>query len=144
MVFETGKKGECKFSHFLEDFLRFAQQSVLLVDQTNIAVSYHRRLSALDDVMNNLSQAKSMLKTKSELLKKKDKDLFGKEFHDHISETVKPHNQFKELNFSKKRERGSFIWDRKPLEEGCNRSSLSRIKTRESICEQHISGKEKG
>ena len=86
---------------FLEDLLRFAQQSVFLVDKTNIAVSYHRRLSILDDVMNNLSQAKSMLKTKSELLQKKGKDFFGKEFRDQISETVKAHKQFKELNFSK-------------------------------------------
>ena len=34
--------------------------------------------------------------------------------------------------------------DRKPLEEGCSRNCLCRIATRETICEQHISGKEKG
>ena len=39
--------------------------------------------------MNNLSQAKSILKTKFELLQKEDKDLFGKEFHDQISENVR-------------------------------------------------------
>ena len=39
--------------------------------------------------MNNLSQAKSILKTKSELLQKEDKDLFGKEFWEQMSKTVK-------------------------------------------------------
>ena len=86
----------------LEDLLRFFQQCVLLVDQTNTAASYHGRLSVLDDVTNNLSQAKSMLKTKSYLLQKEDKDLIGREFRDQITETAKAHKQFKELNFSQK------------------------------------------
>ena len=65
--------------------------------QTNIALSYHRRLSALDGVMKSTIQAKSMLKNKSELLQKENKDLFGKEFREQISETVKAHKQSKEL-----------------------------------------------
>ena len=37
--------------------------------------------------------------------------------------------------------RNSFIRDRKPLEEGCNRTNFCRMTTRETICEQHISCK---
>ena len=38
-----------------------------------------------------------MLKNKSDLPPKKNKDLFGKEFREQISETVKAHKQSKEL-----------------------------------------------
>ena len=65
--------------------------------KTDIALLYHRRLSALDGVMKSTIQAKSMLKNKCELLQKKNKDLFGKEFIAHISETVKVHKQSKKL-----------------------------------------------
>ena len=61
--------------------------------QTNIALSYHRRRSALDGVMKSTIEAKSMLKNKSELLQKENKGLFGKGFREHISETVKAHIQ---------------------------------------------------
>lgn len=37
--------------------------------------------------------------------------------------------------------KNSFIRDRKPLEEGCSRPNFCRITIRETICEQHISGK---
>ena len=47
--------------------------------------------------MYNLSQAKAMLKAKSEFLQKEDKDLFGKEFRELIFETSKAHKQSKEL-----------------------------------------------
>ena len=75
----------------INDLIKFVTQSIILVGQTNIALSYHRRLSALDGVMKSTIQAKSMLKNKSELLQKENKDLFGKEFRDQILETVKPH-----------------------------------------------------
>ena len=38
-----------------------------------------------------------MLKNKSKLLQKENKDLFGKEFHEQIWETLKAHKQSKEL-----------------------------------------------
>ena len=75
----------------LEDLLRFAQQSVLLVDQTRITASCHRRVSVLNGVISTLSQ------TKSELFQKEHKDLFGKEFRDQISESIKVHKHSKEL-----------------------------------------------
>ena len=40
-------------------------------------------------------KAKFMLENKSELLQKENKDLFGKEFHEKISEIVKDHKQSK-------------------------------------------------
>ena len=47
--------------------------------------------------MKNVSQAKSMLITTSELLQKKDKDLFGMEFREQLSETVKANKKSNEL-----------------------------------------------
>ena len=95
-VFGTSKKREWIFSScfVLEDLLRFAQQSVLLVDQTKITASCHRRLSVLNGVISTLSQ------TKSELFQKEDKDLFGKEFRDQISESIKVHKHSKQLHAS--------------------------------------------
>ena len=58
------------------------------MEQTNIALSYHRRLSALNGIMKSTLQAKSMLKNKYELLQKENKDLFGKEIREQISETI--------------------------------------------------------
>ena len=75
----------------INDLIKFITQSIILVGQTNIALSYHRRFSALDGVMKSTIQEKSMLKNKSELLQKENKDLFGKEFREQISEAVKPH-----------------------------------------------------
>ena len=69
----------------INDLIKFVTQSIILVGQTNIALSYHRRLSALDGVMKSTIQAKSMLKNKSELLQKENKDLFGKEFREQVS-----------------------------------------------------------
>ena len=73
---EQGKREGEKVA--LENLLRFSQESVLLVGQTNIIVLYRRRLIVVDSVMNKLLQVKSMLKLKSELLAKEDKDLLGK------------------------------------------------------------------
>ena len=56
----------------------------MIVGQTNITLSYRRRLSALDGVMKSTIQRKSMLKKKSELLQKENKDLFGKELCEQI------------------------------------------------------------
>ena len=57
--------------------------------QKNVALSYRRRLSALNGVMKSTVQAKSILKNKSELLQKENKNLFGKKLRDQISETIK-------------------------------------------------------
>ena len=69
----------------MNDLIRFAIQSIILAGQTNIALSDHRHLSALDCVFESTTQAKSMLKDKSGLLQKENKNLFGKEFRWQIS-----------------------------------------------------------
>ena len=77
--------------------LRLVQQTVVLVSQTNVTRSYHRRLNALDGTMNSSSQAKSILKMKSDLFEKDNKDLSGKDFREPISGTVKANKQSKKL-----------------------------------------------
>ena len=70
----------------ISDFIKFEiTQSIILVEQTNITLSYHRRLSALDDVKKSIILTNSMLKSKSKVVW----DLFGKEFCEQISETTK-------------------------------------------------------
>ena len=60
----------------ISHLIKFVTQSKILVGQTNIALSYHRCLSALDGVMKNATKTKFMLKNKSELIQKENKDLF--------------------------------------------------------------------
>ena len=79
----------------IEDLLNLVQQTVLLVGQTNNAISYHRRLSALAGAMKSSSQAKSMIKDKSALLENSGKELFGKDFRDQITDTAKAQKQLK-------------------------------------------------
>ena len=91
---ETANKEQDSFAS-INDLIKFVTKSIILVGQTNIALSYHRRLSALDGVMKSTIQANSMLKYKSELLQKENKYLFDKEFREQISETAKTHKQSK-------------------------------------------------
>ena len=83
-----------------EDLLNLVQQTVLLVGQTNNTMSYYRRLSPLTGAMKSSSQTKSMIKDKSTLLENSGKELFGKDFHDQITDTVKAQKQSKELLFN--------------------------------------------
>ena len=83
----------------IEDLLNLLQQTVLLVGQTNNAISY-RRLSALAGAIKISSQTKSMIKDKSALLENSGKELFGKDFRDQITNTVKAQKQSKELLFN--------------------------------------------
>ena len=82
----TNKKHDPYVS--IKDLIKFVTQSLILVGQTNIVLLYRRRLSALNGVMKSTVQAKSILKKKSELLQKENKNLFGKKFCDQISETI--------------------------------------------------------
>ena len=84
----------------IEDLLHLVQQPVLLVGQTNNTMSYHRRLSTLAGTMKSSSQTKSMIKDKSALLENFGKELFGKDFRDQITDTVKAQKQSKELLFN--------------------------------------------
>ena len=91
----TNKEQDSSVS--INDLIKFVTQSIILVGQTNIALSYHRRLFALDGVMKSTIKAKSMLKNKSKLLQKENKNIFGEAFREQISKTVKAHKQWKEL-----------------------------------------------
>ena len=82
----TNKKHDSYVS--IKDLIKFVTQSLILVGQANIVLLYRRRLSALNGVMKSTVQAKSILKKKSELLQKENKNLFGKKFCDQISETI--------------------------------------------------------
>ena len=84
---ETANK-EQGSSVSINDLIKFVTGSIILVGQTNIALSYYRNLSAFDGFMKSTIQAKSMLKNKSELLQKENKNIFGKEFCEQISEIV--------------------------------------------------------
>ena len=79
----------------IQDWLNLVLQTVLLVGQTNNTISYHRRLSALPGAMKCSSQAKSVIKDKSALLENSGKELFGKYFHDQITDTIKAQKQSK-------------------------------------------------
>ena len=79
----------------IEDLLSLLQQTELLVGQTNNAIPYHRRLSALTGAIKSSSQTKSMIKDKSALLENSGKELF-----DQITDTVKVQKQSKELLFN--------------------------------------------
>ena len=67
------------------------------MQQTSIALSYHRRLSAVNGIMKSTLQAKYMLKNKFELLQKENKDLFGKEIREQISETIERPQTFERV-----------------------------------------------
>ena len=83
-----------------EDLLNLVQQTVLVAGQTNKTISYHRRLSALAGAMKSSSQAKSMTKDKKALLENSGKGLFGKDFHEQITDSVKAQKRSKELLFN--------------------------------------------
>ena len=82
--------------------LNLVQQTVLVAGQTNKTISYHRRLSALAGAMKSSSQAKSMTKDKKALLENSGKGLFGKDFHEQITDAkkIKAQKRSKELLFN--------------------------------------------
>ena len=57
----------------INDLIKLVTQSIMIMGQKNIFLSCHGCLSALDGVMKSITQAKFMLKNKSELLRKENK-----------------------------------------------------------------------
>ena len=108
-------------TYWLEDLLKLVQQTVLLVGHSDVTLSCHRRLNALDDTKAISKKAKFMLKMKSDL-QKDNKDLFGKNFREQISETIKSHKQ----GFGKHWFQGS-AWHNSTL---CRGSSQNESKLR--------------
>ena len=52
----------------INDLLHYVEQTVLLLEQSGNAITYHRRLNVLGSVMNSQYQVKSMFKEKVSLL----------------------------------------------------------------------------
>ena len=81
----------------IKDLLQYVEQTVLLLGQSVNSMTYHRRYNILLNIMNSPSDVKTMLREKATLLEKHDKDLFGKKFRNHITETVKSRNKTREV-----------------------------------------------
>ena len=80
----------------LDEILSLLEQTICLVGQTRNSISYHRRYTILSGV-SSPQEAKNMLKNKTELLQTTDENLFGKEFSDHLTESVKSKKSSKEV-----------------------------------------------
>ena len=80
----------------VSDLLLYLEQSVLLIGQQSNLITYHRRMNVMNNLMNP-AEVKSMLKEKASLLQQDDKNLFGKQFREHLTETIKAKKQSKEI-----------------------------------------------
>lgn len=93
---QENKEGQSS-TYAMENLLRLVKETALLVGQTDSTLSFYRRLNALDGTMNTSTQAKFFLKTKSDLFQKDNKNPFGQDFREQISEIVKVQKQPKQL-----------------------------------------------
>ena len=65
---------------------------LLLLGQSNNAITCYKRLNLLGNILNSQYQVKSMIKEKASLMQKHDEHLFG-----HITDTIKSKKQTKEI-----------------------------------------------
>ena len=75
----------------VSNLIQLTEKTVLLMGQTNNTISYHHRQS-IDSSLMNPPQAKSKLKKRAPIPQSQDTDLFGKEFRQHLVESVKVKN----------------------------------------------------
>ena len=80
----------------LDKTLSLLEQTIYLLGQTSNSISYHWRYNILSSVCSP-QEAKNMLKNKAELLETSNENLFGKEFSDHLTESVKSKKSSKEV-----------------------------------------------
>ena len=89
----------------LDQILSLLEQTICLLGQTSNSILYHQRYNILSSVCS-LQEAKNMLKNKVELVQTNDEILFGKEFSDHLKESLKSNKSsievFLKLDDSKK------------------------------------------
>ena len=71
----------------LKEIQEFVEQNVLLLGQASNSISYYMRFYILLALSNSAQQSKQMLREDSKLLKKFNKNLFGKNFHKNIWHT---------------------------------------------------------
>ena len=79
-----------------DEILSRLEQTICLFGQTSNSISYHRRCNILSSVYSP-EEAKNILKNKKELLQTNDENFFGKEFSDHLTESVKLKKSSKEV-----------------------------------------------
>ena len=78
----------------MDTVLELLEKTVLLIGQCNNTITYERRKNVLLGVTGtSSSQVASMLKEKAALLQKHDQALFGKDFRDHLTESLKAKKQ---------------------------------------------------
>ena len=85
-----------KLENTKNEILRLLGQTICLLGQPSNLISYHRRYNILSSMWSP-QEAKNMLKNKVELLQTNDENLFGKEFSDHLTESVKSKKSSKEV-----------------------------------------------
>ena len=80
----------------LDEILSLLEQSICLLGQISISILYHPRYNILLSVWSP-QEAKNMLKNKAELLQTNDENIFGKQFSNHLTESVKSKKSSKEF-----------------------------------------------
>ena len=74
----------------MDTVLELSEKTVLLIGECNHTVTYERRKNVLLGVTGtSLSQVASMLKERAAFLQKHNQALFGKDFRDHLTESLK-------------------------------------------------------
>ena len=73
----------------LKESQEFVEESVLLLGQASSSISYYGRFYMLLALTNSPQQSKQMLREKSDLLQKNDKNLSGEKFRENIWHTSK-------------------------------------------------------
>ena len=74
----------------MDTVLELSEKTVLLIGECNHTVTYERRKNVLLGVTGtSLSQVASMLKERAAFLQKQNRALFGKDFRDHLTESLK-------------------------------------------------------
>ena len=77
----------------MDKILSPLEQTISLLDQTSISISYHRNYN----ILSSMCSQKKMLRNKVELLQIYDENLFGKKFSDYLAESVKSKKSSKEV-----------------------------------------------
>ena len=78
----------------IDTVVELLEKTVLLIGKCNNTISYERRKNVLLGVTGtSSSQVASMLKEQAAFLQKHDQELFGKDFRDHQTESLKAKEQ---------------------------------------------------
>ena len=91
-IMDSGKKS-CK----VDKLLKLAEQSVLLVGQTNVIINYNRRLNVLSRFLKNPKAAHEILKQNEQTLKTNKTTLFGPGFYKALHRRAKGTKQSREI-----------------------------------------------